>query len=318
MNTNHRLKPAHPLTSWLFSLVSVVVALVLAMAGVAYSLRLSSGDVYKQIAEPLSQQQWPSARQVLMEASQSMPLDRWVYSERELLTRGIRVTAAREMLILLDQAKSPKLPVFQSTFERLLRALNGIEEQSSGLQALVTTVDQTANGIINLWKERDQIEVELGVIDKDIKASIKAFYEARNRFARALGLPYDEEVPPGISRPIPYSSGVLKDLPTLARLKEGLRDLSELKDELSVLGGQVAYSGENAAEDFRAELISLQILTRKALDDYDGRTSRRVSLEEKRTAISDEIATRIPRLNLVGTEIVLSLAAENWPPSANE
>jgi hypothetical protein len=318
MNTSHRSKSAHPFTSWLFSLASVIIALVLAMAGVAYSLRLSSGDVYKQIAEPLSQQQWPTARQVITEASQAMPLDRWVYSERELLTRGIRVTAAREMLLLLDQAKSPKLPVFSSTFDRLLRALNGIEDQSSGVQALVATVEQTANGIINLWRERDQAELELSGVDQDIKAAIKAFYEARNRFARALGLPYDEEIPSGISRPIPYTSGALKDLPALARLKDGLKDLSELKDELSTLGGQVAYTGESAAEEFRAELVSLQILTRKALDDYDGRTSRKIALEERRTKISDEIAARIPRLNLVGTEIVLALVAENWPPSGNE
>jgi hypothetical protein len=318
MNTSHRPKTAHPLTTWIFSLVSVVIALVLAMAGVAYSLRLSSGDVYKQIAEPLSQQQWSTARQIITEASQSMPLDRWVYSERELLARGIRVTAAREILLLLDQAKSPKLPVFSSTFERLMRALHGIEEESTGLQALVTTIEQTATGIMTLCREREQTEIELVAVDQDIKAAIKAFYETRNRFARALGLPYDEQIPPGIFRPIPYSSGVLKELPTLARLKDGLKDLNELRDELINLGGQVAYTGESAAEDFKAELVSLQVLTRKALDDYDGRTSRKVPLEEKRSTISDEIAARIPRLNVVGTEIVLALSGENWPPSGSE
>lgn len=318
MNTSHRLKPAHPLTSWLFSLVSVAIALVLAIAGIAYSLRLSSGDVYKQIAETLSQQQWPAVRQLLAEASQSLPLDRWVYSERELLARGIRVTAAREMLLLLDQAKSPKLSVFSSTFDRLLRALNGMDEQPPRLQALVTTAEQTASGIVSLWKERDQVEIELAAIDQDIRSAVRSFFETRNRFARALGLPYDEQLPPGISRPIPYSEGVLKGLPTLGRLKDGLKDLSELKDELSTLGGQVAYTGESAAEDFKAELVSLQILTRKALDDYDGRTLRKATLEERRTTISDEMVGRIPRLNVVGSEIVLALAAENWPPSGNE
>jgi hypothetical protein len=171
---------------------------------------------------------------------------------------------------------------------------------------------------MTLCREREQTEIELVAVDQDIKAAIKAFYETRNRFARALGLPYDEQIPPGIFRPIPYSSGVLKELPTLARLKDGLKDLNELRDELINLGGQVAYTGESAAEDFKAELVSLQVLTRKALDDYDGRTSRKVPLEEKRSTISDEIAARIPRLNVVGTEIVLALSGENWPPYGSE
>ena len=313
MNTTIRTKSPPLLLTWLFALMSVSFAIILAVTGVAYSLRLASGDLFSRVAEALSAQQWAVARQLITDASQPAPLDRWVYSERELVHRGLRAAAAREMLLLLEQAKSAKTPAFMSTFDRVQRSLGGLQELSPSLQSKLAGVEQFASGIVSLWRERDQIDTEIAAIDTDLRGTVRTFYEARNRMARALGLPYDEQIPTAITRPQPFTTGVLTDLPTLPGLIDNIPDLNALKEQITNLGGQVAYSGPTAAEDFRAEIISIQTLTRKALDDFDGRTSRKESVAERRVKIADEIAARVPRINVIGSEIVLELVSENWP-----
>lgn len=299
---------------WIVALTGASLSIALAVAGVALSLRAASSDVFDKVAAALSAQDIPKARSLIASASEPQPLDTWLFSEREGISRSARSTTARDLLLLVEQARAAKLSSFTATFERIQRSFDTLADSSADLIPKVQQLDGVVEEMTDLWTNRDRQEFSLSENHKELVVAIGAFHEANKRFSRALGLPYEDAPPAGISRPRVYTSGVLSALPMLPRLPDGILDLPSLQAQLQSIGGQVAFSGPTAHEDFQGELESLQILTRKALDDYDQADTARISLDAARTSASDSLTGRIPKLASLAYDLTRSLVAANWPP----
>ena len=314
-STTTRTRSSPSIVGWGVALTGASLSVALAVAGVALSLRSSSGDIYHMVAGAISSQDSARARSLISKAGEPAPLDNWLFSERETVLRNARVSAARELLLLVEQARASKLSSFNATYERVQRSLIILTESAP---AAITTDAEQLEGVVGeiaqLWTNRENFEASLEENYAELRAAVSAFHEAKKRFSRTLGLPFEDEPPSGVARPAVYFQGVLKDLPSLARLEDNIQDLQSLQLQLQTIGGQVAYSGSNAAEEFKGEIESIQILTRKALDDFDRAHTLRVALDTSRSTASDSLASRIPKLASLANRLALALVAANWPP----
>lgn len=91
-----------------------------------------------------------------------------------------------------------------------------------------------------------------------------------------------------------YKEGVFKDLPRLTGLKDGIADLVVLREELHTSGGAVKTSSSDPAKEFSERLLSMRTFSTELISEYEtilgslGSTAASVSSAEselKRTRI---------------------------------
>ncbi len=267
------------------------------------------------MAGALSARDFANARQIITEAAQPSPLDNWVYNERESLRRSLRSSTAKDLILILEQSRAPKLSTFAATLSRVERAVENLGESSPKVAEKWAALSPTFASLARVWEKLDQSALQLQALDREDLTGTVTFTQLSNRFANALGLPFDDREPTAPSAPKLYSSGVLKDLPVLSRIPEGVQDLPALKNLLDKLGGQVMYSGPTAYEDFTGELSSLKALARKVADDRLARDTRRVEIDAQRSASIAEQDGMLPRFATLCSDLILTLTAENWAAS---
>ncbi len=260
------------------------------------------------------------ARSLIALTSEPRPLDGWFRAQSGSAELQLRGTVALEITSLLEQVKVPKTSTLTASIERAERGLLSLRLESEGIQQKWETFVPVVKAIRDNNERVDGIAQSIRDLDGDDTEGGVAFAGVAARLAKTLGLPHADPPTRAAANPasltpfityggITYGGGVLRGLPVLPQIPDGITNLTELATKLSSAGGAVSTTGRNAHEEFLAELTSIRVVTTKLVEDRLRRTAQRESLRIERNSLLAESERQQPRLLVLGEDVIVTVVS---------
>lgn len=118
-----------------------------------------------------------------------------------------------------------------------------------------------------------------------LQEEVAVFFNLPAPVAPSSSVP-SSSVPSASDRPSFYESGVLRDLPRIAELPDGLEDAQQLRDALDRAGGRVQVGGANPEEEFNAVIADLKKRASRIAVAYLETGSQRAVLDAEEKELS--------------------------------
>ena len=320
MVTRYRTRATPMLWGWGFALLSFGGVVACAILGLTLSVSRAAQEVQVRLSAALTAGDFRVARSLIALACEPRPLDGWYRDQSDAAARQLNGTVAEEISSLLDRLRAPKTSTLTASIERAERGLQSFRVESQVIQQKWDTLGPALKLVRDNSDRIDQIAREISVLGSEDEEGIVAFSSVSARLAKALGLPHadpsmrvDSTATPNRT-PLTYGSGALKGLPVLPQIPDGLKDLTELAAKLKATGGAVTATGQNAHEEFLAELSSIRVLSTKLIEDHARRTSRQQELGSEKTELVANSARQQPRITVLAHDLILTLVSPVQAP----
>ncbi|MEZ4753189.1 MAG: hypothetical protein R3A13_02635 [Bdellovibrionota bacterium] len=99
---------------------------------------------------------------------------------------------------------------------------------------------------------------QIQTLTSELSASLDKHMKTSRNFADFFSLDSAYKDFPNSSAPLTYKNGVLKDLPQLRALPDGIEDLAVLRNKLNSIGGRVRTSELDAAAEYHRKIGALK------------------------------------------------------------
>lgn len=213
---------------------------------------------------------------------QSLENNRETLAESAISALNTTPTVTKIFLTLIGSAPATPFPGEREQYQRILKLLSELrgrkpEQAAKGIKELdpsilARMIPGADREVINsrLQIIRTKLDLYLAANKKNeeqqnsLYSTGISFGKLRTQF-RALAQDFGDLMtlrlePEGQDTDfiIVYSEGILKDLPRLAYLPDGIKDLPELKQHLDRAKGQVQIQGSNLHQQFTAKIDQLR------------------------------------------------------------
>ncbi len=189
-----------------------------------------------------------------------------------------------EIIELIDKSKIKTLKKKYTSFNKTSASrLATSSKKGKAVQWILTQLDEISSEYFNKtekWLEiKDSAPKRLKIIED---ALVHADDNHTNKGQVELAELFSLENSIHLLRPGFYKSGVLKDLPILPSLPDNLSSLTELRNALNNIGGQVKIRGENAPERFKQILEKIKKTSQNEI-------STRAKLENEKENLKNQL-----------------------------
>lgn len=264
------ISPRPSLAGWALALLSLALALLLAIAALLVGARERRTVLIAQLERALSVRDYAQADVALQDLdSPPLPLriEAITFTSSHARPQGT-VQTARTLVSALSAFSTQRLDEAQTRLASVPSAydslVQGLQTKLSSVAEIQKQLSETQQTLVSLDQRLEEISQQANLIARE--------------FAEMLSLELEETEE---SLPSAYERGVLAGLPRIEGLRDNIVDLTFLKVELDGLHARVRVEGEDQHAAFTTKLEQLRSSYQEVLRQYGEVEAAAVSGEKR-------------------------------------